>query len=188
MLSHQHGGLGAHRCLSRRRRQPAAPQDHSLQDREDVPPPPLHLQEVMDGGADAICCGVVGEGSQFCSKLSRHCAVRDHWQRKKMYDMMDMEDGFYIRGSTVQVPASFFLIERTIGLKFHVTCCFDSRESKSLVTPSPSQWRSTLPPVFTQDPLLCTGINIRPTLGHAASPGECRNIGHFLCFALLGTH
>ena len=153
MLSHQHGGLGAHRCLSRRQRQPAAPQDHSLQDREDVPPPPLHLQEVMDGGADAICCGVVGEGSQFCSKLSRHCAVRDHWQRKKMYDMMDMEDGFYIRGSTVQVPASFFLIERTIGLKFHVTCCFDSRESKLLVTPPPPMAMHPPPPLHALSPL-----------------------------------
>ncbi len=31
----------------------------------------------------------------FCSKLSRHCSVRDH-SRKKMFKVMDMEDGFYI--------------------------------------------------------------------------------------------
>ena len=49
----------------------------------------------MAGGADTICCGIVGEGSRFCSKLSRHCSVRDH-SRKKMFKVMDMEDGFYI--------------------------------------------------------------------------------------------
>jgi hypothetical protein len=54
------------------------------------------LQEVMDGGADVICCGVVGEGSQFCSKLAGNCVVRDHWSRKNMYNLTDMEDGFYI--------------------------------------------------------------------------------------------
>ena len=57
---------------------------------------PFNLQEVMDGGADVICCGVVGEGSQFCSKLAGNCVVRDHWSRKKMYDVMEMEDSFYI--------------------------------------------------------------------------------------------
>ena len=57
---------------------------------------PFNLQEMMGGGADTLCCGVVGEGSRFCSKLGRHCLVRDHWRRKKMYDVMDMKDGFYI--------------------------------------------------------------------------------------------
>ena len=61
---------------------------------------PFNLQEVMDGGADAICCGVVGEGSRFCSKLTRHCVVRDH-SRKRMYEVMDMEDGFYINDAGV---------------------------------------------------------------------------------------
>ncbi len=28
---------------------------------------PFNLQEVMAGGADAICCGIVGEGSRFFS-------------------------------------------------------------------------------------------------------------------------
>ena len=56
---------------------------------------PFNLQEAMAGGPDAICCGIVGEGSRFCSKLTRHCSVRDH-SRKKMFKVMDMEDGFYI--------------------------------------------------------------------------------------------
>jgi hypothetical protein len=56
---------------------------------------PFNLQDVMDGGADNICCGIVGEGSRFCSKLSRHCWVKDH-SRKRMFNVMDMEDGFYI--------------------------------------------------------------------------------------------
>ena len=33
--------------------------------------------------------------------------------------------------------------------KFHVTCSFYSRESKSLLPPPPSQWCSTLPPRFS---------------------------------------
>jgi hypothetical protein len=62
---------------------------------------PFNLQEVMYEGADVICCGVVGEGPQFCSKLSRHCSVREHYssgrvKRKKMYDVMEIKDGFYI--------------------------------------------------------------------------------------------
>jgi hypothetical protein len=61
---------------------------------------PFNLQEVMDGVADVICCGVVGEGSRFCSKLAGNCVVRDHWS-KKMYDVMEMEDGFYINDAGV---------------------------------------------------------------------------------------
>ena len=61
---------------------------------------PFNLQEVMAGGADAICCGIVGEGSRFCSKLTHHCAVRDH-SRKRMFNVMDMEDGFYINDAGV---------------------------------------------------------------------------------------
>jgi hypothetical protein len=56
---------------------------------------PLDIQPVRDGGPGVICCGVVGEGSQFCLKLARDCAIRDHWSRKKVYDVMVMEDGFY---------------------------------------------------------------------------------------------
>ena len=63
------------------------------------------------------------------------------------------------RGSTLQVPASFFGIKKNKGLKFHVTRCFDSRESKSLVTPPPHNGAPPSPPVYTQDPLLCMGIN-----------------------------
>ena len=62
---------------------------------------PFDLQEVMDGGTDFICCGVVGEGSRFCSKLAGNCIVRDHCSRKKMYDAMEMEDGFYISDAGV---------------------------------------------------------------------------------------
>ena len=63
---------------------------------------PFNLQEVMDGGADVICCAVMGEGSRFCSKLAGNCGgVRDHWSRKKMYDVMEMEDGFYINDARV---------------------------------------------------------------------------------------
>ena len=58
----------------------------------------------------------------------------------------DLYVGPNYRGSTRQVPASFFGIEKNNGLKFHVTRCFDSRESKSLFTSPPSQWCSTLPP------------------------------------------
>ncbi len=57
---------------------------------------PLDIQEVRDGGPGVICGGGVGEGSRFCSKLARDCAIRDHWSKKKMYDVMVMEDGFYI--------------------------------------------------------------------------------------------
>jgi hypothetical protein len=57
---------------------------------------PLDLQAVRDGGSSIICCGVVEEGSRFCSKLARDCVIRDHWSKKKMYDVMEMEDGFYI--------------------------------------------------------------------------------------------
>ena len=57
---------------------------------------PLGIQVVRDWGPGVICCGVVGEGSQFCLKLARGCAIRDHWARKKVYDVMVMEDGFYI--------------------------------------------------------------------------------------------
>ena len=62
---------------------------------------PFDLQEVMDRGTDVICCGIVGEGSQFCSKLADNCIVRDHWSRKKMFDVMEMEDGFYINDAGV---------------------------------------------------------------------------------------
>ena len=55
----------------------------------------IDLQEVRDGGDNAICCGVVGEGSRFCSKLSRDCAIRDH-SKRKMYSALEMEDGYYI--------------------------------------------------------------------------------------------
>ncbi len=40
----------------------------------------------------------MGEGSQFCSKLACDCAIRDHWLKKKICDVMVMEDGFYING------------------------------------------------------------------------------------------
>ena len=64
------------------------------------------------------------------------------------------------RGSTLQVPASFFGIKKNKGLKFHVTRCFDSRESKSLFTSPPSQWCSTLPPPLARFiPPLRGGIN-----------------------------
>ena len=61
----------------------------------------FNLQEVVVGGAEFICCGVVGEGSRFCSKLDGNCVIRDHWSRKKMYDVMEMEDGFYINDAGV---------------------------------------------------------------------------------------
>ena len=74
------------------------------------------LQEVMDGGADVICCGVVEEGSQFCLKLAGNCVVRDHWSRKNMYNLTEMEDGFYINetqgwGDWGAVPSSGGCIE-----------------------------------------------------------------------------
>jgi hypothetical protein len=62
---------------------------------------PFNLQEVMDVGADIICCSIVGEGSQFCLKLAGNCIVRNHWSRKKMYDVLEMEDGFYINDAGV---------------------------------------------------------------------------------------
>ena len=65
----------------------------------------FNLNEVTGGGADIICCGVVGEGSWFCSKLTRDCTVRDHGSKKKMYAMMDMEDGYYI--NDVRVGRAF---------------------------------------------------------------------------------
>jgi hypothetical protein len=62
---------------------------------------PFDLQEVMDGGTVVICCSIMGEESQFCSKLAGNCVVSDHWSRKKMYDVMEMEDGFYINDAEV---------------------------------------------------------------------------------------
>ena len=91
-----------------------------------------------------------------------------------------------IRGSTRQVPASFFGIEKNKGLKFHVTRCFDSRESKSLFTSPPSQWCSTLPPPLHALSPPCAEESIDlSTLEHAASPGECSNVGRFFYFVLL---
>ena len=62
---------------------------------------PLDIQEVRDGGPGVICGGVVGEGSQFCSKLAHDCTIRDHWSKKKMYNVIVMEDGFYINDTGV---------------------------------------------------------------------------------------
>ena len=59
-----------------------------------------------------------------------------------------------IGGPQFRFPTVIFGIERTNGLKFHVTCCFDSRESKSLVTSPPPPWRCTLPPPCTLYPPL----------------------------------
>ena len=61
---------------------------------------------------------------------------------------------FELEGPQVRFPPFFFRIEKTNGLKFHVTRCFDSRESKSLFTSPPSQWCSTLPPPCTLYPPL----------------------------------
>ncbi len=49
-------------------------------------------------------------------------------------------------GPQFRFPPVFFGIERTNGLKFHVTCCFDSRESKSLVTSPPPPMAMHPPP------------------------------------------
>ena len=52
------------------------------------------------------------------------------------------------RGST---EASYFSITshtKNETPKFHVTCSFYSRESKSLLPPPPSQWQCTLPRVY----------------------------------------
>ena len=57
---------------------------------------PLNLQAVRDGGSGVICCGIVGKGSQFCLKLACNCIIRGHWSKKKMYNVMEMEDGFCI--------------------------------------------------------------------------------------------
>ena len=56
----------------------------------------LDLQAVRDKGSGVICCGVMSKGSRFCSKLARDCVIRDQWSKKKMYYVMEMEDGFYI--------------------------------------------------------------------------------------------
>jgi hypothetical protein len=90
------------------------------------------------------------------------------------------------RGSTLQVPASFFGIKKNKGLKFHVTRCFDSRESKSRVTsPPPSMAMHPPPPLHSlSSPCAEESIDLS-TLEHAASPGECSNVGRFFYFALL---
>jgi hypothetical protein len=57
---------------------------------------PFNLELMMAGGADTICCGLVGEkGSCFCMKLSRHCSVQGH-KCAKMIKTMDLKDGDYI--------------------------------------------------------------------------------------------
>jgi hypothetical protein len=50
----------------------------------------------MAGGADTICCGLMGErGSCFCTKLSRHCSFHG-CKCARMFMAMDMEDRYYI--------------------------------------------------------------------------------------------
>ncbi len=93
-------GLGAHQCLSRGGHSQQLPSFIRRKTEKMFFLLLFNLQEVMAGGADAICCGIVGEGSRFCSKLTRHCVVRDH-SRKRMFDVMDMEDGFYINDTGV---------------------------------------------------------------------------------------
>ena len=94
-----------------------------------------------------------------------------------------------VGGPQVRFPPVFFGIEKTNGLKFHVTRCFDSRESKSLFTSPPSQWCSTLPPPLHALSPPCAEESIDlSTLEHAASPGECSNVGQFFYFVLLASH
>jgi hypothetical protein len=66
-------------------------------------------------------------------------------------------------GPQVRFPPVFSESKKTNGLKFHVTRCFESRESKSLVTSPPllppHNGAPPSPPVCTQDPLPCEGIN-----------------------------
>ncbi len=78
---------------------------------------------------------------------------------------------YLIGGPQVRFPPVFFGIEKTNGLKFQVTRCFDSRESKSLFTSPPSQWCSTLPPrLHARSLSVCSAWESikRPTLGCAA--------------------
>ena len=88
-------------------------------------------------------------------------------------------------GPQFRFPPVFFGIERTNGLKFHVTCCFDSQESKSLVTtPPPPMAMHPPPPLHTLSPRRAEESIYLSTLEHAASPGECSNVGQFFYFAL----
>jgi hypothetical protein len=60
---------------------------------------PFDLEHTMAGGADTICCGLVGErGCHFCMKLSRHCTVQGQ-EHAKMFRAMDMEDKHYINNA-----------------------------------------------------------------------------------------
>ena len=71
--------------------------------------------------------------------------------------------GLVVGGPHVRFPPVFSESKKTNGLKFHVTRCFDSRESGKKVTcylPLPHHnGAPPSPPVCTQDPLLCMGIN-----------------------------
>ena len=92
-----------------------------------------------------------------------------------------------IGGTQVSSRQFIFWNHKKIRPEFYVTCLVDSHENKSLFTSPPSIGRCTLPPPpCTLYPPPCAKESIDlSSLEHAASPGECSNVGRFFYFTLL---
>ncbi len=78
----------------------------------------------------------------------------------------------------------FFGIERTNGLKFHVTAALTPGKVSCLLPPPPSQGDAASPPLHTFSPPRAEESIYLSMLEHAASPGECSNVGQLFYLAL----
>ena len=91
-----------------------------------------------------------------------------------------------VGGPQVRFPPVFFGIEKTNGLKFHVTRCLTPGKVSRFLPPPPHNGAPPSPPPLhaLSPPWAEESIDLS-TLEHAASPGECSNVGRFFYFVLL---